>query len=150
MDILAVQETLQRDTYLLDFREMGNEERIVQVKEMKLALEAELQEMLDEVGWKPWASSRFVNAEAMRGELIDALHFLLNLMILAGFRDWEEVEAAYLKKRNINAQRQEDGYDGVSGKCPACRRALDDGATRCKILGDSIVCQEYGPVRIVK
>ena len=29
-------------------------------------------------------------------------------------------------KRAKNAQRQLDGYDGVSTKCPKCGRALDD------------------------
>ena len=41
-----------------------------------------------------------------------------------------EKNAERLKK---NAKRQEEGYDGVSTKCPGCHRALDDDAVLCTV-----------------
>lgn len=95
-----------------------------------LALEDELHELLAETGWKPWAKSKHINLEAARGEAIDALHFLLNLFLVLGM-DADDVLERYLAKRQKNQKRQEADYDGVSTKCPGCKRALDDDAVEC-------------------
>lgn len=95
-----------------------------------VALTDELHELLGETGWKPWATKRFVNLEAARGESIDALHFLMNIFLVLGM-DAEEVRQRYHAKHAKNAARQEAGYDGVSTKCPGCKRALDDEAVHC-------------------
>lgn len=125
-DLLESQATLQlRMPDGVDPRDMSTEEKALFIKDMVLALTDELHELLDEVGWKPWASSRHVNMEAAQGELIDALHFFLNLSLaldLDGFRIME----MYYAKNKKNKQRQEEGYDGVSSKCVVCHRALDD------------------------
>ena len=105
-------------------------ERIQFFKDMKLALESELQEMLDEMGWKPWASSRHFNADAVRGELVDVFHFFMNLWLAAGGTA-DDLFKAYLIKREKNLKRQQQGYDGVSTKCRVCHRALDDDAVNC-------------------
>lgn len=97
------------------------------------ALLHEMVEMETETGWKPWAKGRFVNLEAARGEWIDMLHFILNGALLLGLNDAEEILSRYLKKHDKNTKRQEDGYDGVSTKCPGCKRALDDDAVFCYI-----------------
>lgn len=93
----------------------------------------ELHELLGEIGWKPWAKSRHINLEAARGEWIDALHFMLNLALVLGLDDSDEIMRRYLAKREKNAKRQEEGYDGVSTKCPGCGRALDDEAVECGV-----------------
>lgn len=91
----------------------------------------ELGEALDEVGWKTWAHPRgWVNREAFLRELIDAGHFLANLAIAVNCTD-EEWERLYREKQAVNLKRQQDGYDGVSGKCPQCHKAYDDPSTRC-------------------
>lgn len=95
-----------------------------------LALEDELHELLGETGWKPWAKSKHINLEAARGEAIDALHFLLNLFLVLGM-DADDVLERYLAKRAKNQKRQEENYDGVTTKCPVCKRALDDDAVAC-------------------
>lgn len=100
----------------------------------------ELHELLGEIGWKPWAKSRHINLEAARGEWIDALHFMLNLALVLGM-DGEMIKALYDGKHAKNAKRQEEGYDGVSTKCPGCKRALDDNAVQCgfnKAMGENI------------
>lgn len=135
---LYEQNELQINTYGLDFGTMSDEEKIEQIKVNVLALTDELHEALAEVGWKPWASSRHINTEALRGELIDAYHFLMNLMLLAGMDD-AMVARAYREKHERNKQRQADGYDGMADKCPVCNRALDDVLAH---LGDAVPAKQ--------
>jgi hypothetical protein len=89
-----------------------------------LALNDELHEALAETGWKPWASSNHFNRVEYTRELVDALHFLLNLMLVAGYEP-HEIVSMYLYKSQKNARRQENGYDGIQDKCPSCRREVD-------------------------
>lgn len=104
--------------------------RIDEFKDMVMALQDELHEALGEIGWKNWSTSRHFNVEAVQGELVDAFCFLMSLMLLAGL-DAPTLYAKYQAKMRINHKRQEDGYDGISTKCPSCRRAYDDPAVRC-------------------
>lgn len=91
------------------------------------ALVAEASELLAEFGWKPWAQPRgWVNRESALKEAVDIGHFLANILCAIGVTD-EEWERAYRAKQEVNRQRQRDGYDGVTGKCPKCRRSYDDG-----------------------
>lgn len=125
---------LQRDTYGIDYFNMTDEERIHHFKEMLHAFNDEMHEALGEMGWKPWASSRHFNTPAVQGELVDAWHFFMNLMLIAKMTPLDLYEK-YDAKRRKNMQRQADGYDGVSTKCPKCRRALDDDAVNCHYQG---------------
>jgi len=129
-DALAAQIELQKNAYKKDITKLDPEERAEFIRWNVLALEDELHEALAETGWKPWATSRHLNREAYKGELVDALHFFMNLMALADISA-DELLAGYQVKREKNAKRQEDGYDGVSEKCPFCKRALDDDAVNC-------------------
>jgi dimeric dUTPase (all-alpha-NTP-PPase superfamily) len=121
---------LQTRSFGVDPFNLSDEAKVQYIKDMTLALEDELHEALAEVGWKPWATSRHVNDRAFGGELVDALHFLVNLFLAIGWSS-DEVVQAYLLKAQKNADRQASGYDGVSGKCPRCHRALDDDAVSC-------------------
>lgn len=103
------------------------------------AVEDELHEAMQEVGWKPWATNRSISEEAFLREMVDAFHFFMN-MLLCALPDSPEVIAdkftkAYLTKNAINAQRQQEGYDGVSMKCPICHREL---------IGKPAMCPEHG------
>ena len=100
------------------------------IKNNILATLDELHEGLAEVGWKPWASSKHINRDALKGELVDVLHFYINLLGVIGVTP-DELFEAYFNKAAKNKKRQEDGYDGVSTKCPGCKRALDDDAVEC-------------------
>lgn len=95
------------------------------------ALTVELGEFMQEVGWKDWAAPRgWVNRRAAVGELVDAAHFLANVLCALDVTDneWEEL---YRLKQEVNRQRQRAGYDGRTGKCPVCRRSYDDAAVDC-------------------
>jgi hypothetical protein len=109
-------------------QDFEGEEQIRFIVDMSYALEDEIHEMTNAVGWKPWATDRRVDAEEMRGELIDQLHFFLNLWMTTFPPGTHPAEMAavldkmYIVKNNRNAQRMAEGYDGVTGKCPQCRR----------------------------
>lgn len=148
IELFELQHDLQTETYGYNFQQMTPVERVQYVKDMKLALEAELQEVLDETTWKPWVhvplrGSRWVNRDAYVGELVDVLHFFINMLLVLGDDPKElaiEVADRYLRKHDINRQRQENGYDGVSMKCHSCGRALDDPGVGCWRRGDQGFC----------
>lgn len=124
---------LQTAAYSKDLTAIANDggEALAQeIKDNILGLEDELHEALGEVGWKPWATARHINKEAYLSELVDALHFLVNLYALGG-GDAVDMFNRYLKKNKRNRERQLEGYDGLKGKCPGCHRALDDPAVEC-------------------
>lgn len=129
-DALEAQHQLQINSYGKDPASLTGEERAEFIRWNILAAEDELHEALAEVGWKPWATSRPLNYGAFKGELVDAFHFFMNLMLVAGITA-DEFLTAYQVKREKNAKRQIEGYDGVTGKCKDCGRALDDAAVEC-------------------
>lgn len=93
------------------------------------ALIDEISEAMQEVGWKPWATSRHINKEAFLKEMVDAFHFFMNLLIcgtqgLPSSIIADTFTRLYLEKNAENARRQVEGYDGVEEKCPHCRRDL--------------------------
>lgn len=130
--LLAHQGEAQRNVYHVDPAALPLKERVEYIRWNVLALEDELHEMLAETSWKPWAKADYINDDKATNELIDALHFLLNLFLaLAPEGQGPDALAVdifrrYERKRAINAQRQRTGYDGVDSKCPGCKRALDD------------------------
>lgn len=128
--LLKAQRDLQIKMGQADPMKMNEEERALFIKDMVLASTDELHELLAEVGWKPWATSRHVNRDAAVGELIDLLHFVLNIGLALNVTG-EELYLKYMAKRQKNIKRQEEGYDGVTTKCPGCGRALDDDAVKC-------------------
>lgn len=113
------------------------EERMAAIRENVLACTDELHEAMDETGWKPWATSNHINVEAFHSEMVDAWHFFMNLMLHSGMTS-DDLYQGYVKKNAINIKRQADGYDGVSTKCPACKRAYDDEAVKCYPAGTPV------------
>lgn len=129
-DALNAQLELQVKSFGADPRGLSDEDLLEWIRWNVLALEDELHEALAETGWKPWAKSKHVARDAFVSELVDAFHFLMNLM-LAVDCDADEFLSKYADKRGLNAKRQAEGYDGIAGKCPKCKRALDDAAVLC-------------------
>lgn len=129
MDMLKLAMNLQRElqtkTYGKDIMDLPVDERIVEFRTHLLALEDELHEALAEMSWKPWAKAEYFNEKEVKGELVDAFHFFMNLCLIAGM-DADELFARYCAKRDVNIKRQEDGYDGVSTKDPVTKKALDE------------------------
>lgn len=130
--LLQHQGDAQRNVYNIDPAALPLKERVEYIRWNVLALTDELHEMLAETSWKPWAKADYVNADKATNELIDALHFLMNLFLALAPEGTRpdtlavDIFNRYERKRAINAQRQRVGYDGVDTKCPGCKRALDD------------------------
>lgn len=93
------------------------------------ALVIELGEMMAEYpSWKPWVVNRgqTMNREQFIAEMVDALHFVGNILAAVGCDD-REFTAAYTLKMGRNAARMASQvYDGVSDKCPKCKRELHE------------------------
>ena len=116
------------------------ERRADYVRTSTLAMIAEIIEALNEIGWKPWATNRDYDAAKVISELVDAWHFMMNVMLASGIKPETLASAffdAYVAKSERNAQRQIAGYDGVTEKCPHCHRALDDvGVIKHRVLDE--------------
>lgn len=122
--------------------EFDQNRKVEFLKNNILASLDELHEALAEIGWKPWASSRHINRDAVKGEMVDVLHFFINILGAIEVTPQELIDA-YFVKADKNKKRQEDGYDGVSTKCPNCHRALDDDAVGCAIVPPSLYEQGW-------
>ena len=123
-EIFFEQTDLQK-MYGFDPKKMTTESAIEYIRWNSVALMSELGEMMGEVGWKPWATSKHINRAAFVGEGVDALKFLLNMLLAVGVTP-EELHRKFMDKSLVNRIRQEAGYDGVTGKCDHCGRAQDE------------------------
>lgn len=74
------------------------------------ALQVELAEVLQELNWKPWKQTRKpVDMVKLKDELIDCLHFMLELLIIVGITA-DEAYKLYWQKMQVNLTRQAKGY----------------------------------------
>lgn len=142
-DRLDVMLRTQRDLQLMfnggkAIEDFSPAEKMQAFRDNMMALFNELNEALDETGWKPWATSNHLNTEAFHSEMVDAWHFFMNLMLHSGMTP-DDLYVGYLDKQLKNRKRQADGYDGVTTKCPSCKRAYDDDAVKCTPGGDTEV-----------
>jgi len=81
----------------------------------ELALRQESAEAVNSLNWKWWKKDE-EDWDNIKVELVDMLHFWVSMCTVAGITA-EEVEALYLKKNQLNHQRQEEGYqDGTYEK----------------------------------
>ena len=80
-------------------------------KECVLAMVSELVEILGCVNWKAWKRQRLdlPNVPALREELVDVFHFLVNLFLLWGMTP-DDVLTLFEEKHNVNVARQKEGY----------------------------------------
>lgn len=109
-----------------NYNDMSTEELVEYLKGQVMALQAETIEALDEMSWKPWThGEKFVNREAMSGELADILCFLVNIALGVGLTA-NDFYRYHQEKALRNIKRQEDKYDGVADKCPGCKRDIND------------------------
>ena len=73
------------------------------------AMSQELAELTDSVPWKWWAKYQQFDLQNARVEVVDMLHFLISLAQVLGMSA-DDVYAAYVKKNQVNLQRQDSGY----------------------------------------
>jgi dimeric dUTPase (all-alpha-NTP-PPase superfamily) len=88
---------------------MTDEDRIKWVLNYCRAMSQEVAELTDSVPWKWWARYQKLDLQNARVEVVDLFHFLISLAQVLGMSA-DDVFEAYVKKNEINFQRQENGY----------------------------------------
>ena len=88
---------------------MSDEEKTKWVLNYCRAMSQELAELTDSVPWKWWARYQNFDEQNARVEVVDLFHFLISLAQVLGMSA-DDVFNAYVKKNEVNFQRQETGY----------------------------------------
>ena len=70
-----------------------------------LAMVSELSEVLDEVNFKWWKNKKPIDDEALKGEIVDILHFFVSMCLRSGMSA-DELFEKYLAKNKENFDRQ--------------------------------------------
>ena len=73
------------------------------------AMQQEIAELVDSVPWKWWAKYQKFDEQNARVEVVDLFHFLVSLAQTLGMSA-DDVYQAYVKKNQVNFQRQDTGY----------------------------------------
>lgn len=88
---------------------MSDEEKTKWVLNYCRAMSQEIAELTDSVPWKWWARYQKFDEQNARVEVVDLFHFLISLAQVLGLSA-DDVFNAYVKKNQVNFQRQETGY----------------------------------------
>lgn len=157
--MVNLQRALQANSFIgQDPATLKIDDKIRYIKDMILGLEDELHEVMGEMSWKPWTvGEKSINADGVKKELVDAWHFLMNIMVAVDMSG-DELYKMYMKKRAVNEARMESGtYDGKSTKCPGCKRALEDVTLQDIKLPNSDItdivfcqCGEHIPLEVAR
>lgn len=89
--------------------DLSAEQKQQLTKEHVLAGIVEATEVLDQVNWKPWKAAKQVNKPHLQEEVVDLMHFTMNLVVL-WFDSWDEFMQMYRIKNDENHRRQDRGY----------------------------------------
>lgn len=97
---------LQREAYQTDPPALRGEERAEYLRWNVLAADDELHEFLNETHWKPWGKNQGELKDRGKAveELVDALHFVANLLCALEVTD-AELSQLYEAKMYVNRQR---------------------------------------------
>ena len=87
------------------------------MQKQTLAMLSELSEVLDEVNFKWWKNPKTVDEEAIKGELVDILHFFVSMCLVYDMSA-KELFDMYLDKNKENFDRQngltdKEGYAAI-------------------------------------
>ncbi len=87
----------------------SEEEKAKWILNYTRAMQQEMAELVDSVPWKWWAKYQKFDEQNARVEVVDLFHFLISLAQTLGMSA-EDVFQAYVKKNQVNLQRQDTGY----------------------------------------
>lgn len=86
------------------------------INQMAIAMQEEIIEVIRETAYKNpdfvpfgWKKTQLGDPEKFKEELVDLLHFFVNMCIISGMGP-QELCARYLAKNKINHTRQDSGY----------------------------------------
>mgnify|MGYP003152002322 CR=1 FL=1 len=114
--IFKHQKELQEKLGIYD--KIGKDDKLKQqyINQMILALHEEATEIMRETCYKNpeympfgWKKGQKFNNENFKDEIIDIIHFVMNLCIISGM-DSDEIYNRYIGKQQKNIERQRDGY----------------------------------------
>ncbi len=100
--IFDMQQSLDND--IVERRNLSYPKEVWMQKEV-LAMISELSEVLDEVNFKWWKNSKPIDDAALKGELVDVLHFFVSMCLKSGM-DADELFELYRAKNQENFDRQ--------------------------------------------
>lgn len=109
--IFETQEKLQR-VLGHDVQKMSTEDAVGYIAWNNHAMMVESGEMVSEIGFKPWATSRHINRKEFVEEGIDVMKFLLNQLLAVGVTPAEFLQV-FLTKTVVNHERADAGYTGL-------------------------------------
>ena len=87
----------------------SEEEKAKWILNYTRAMQQEIAELVDSVPWKWWAKYQKFDEQNARVEVVDLFHFLISLAQTLGMSA-DDVFQAYVKKNQVNLQRQDSGY----------------------------------------
>ena len=93
----------------VNMKDMDDDERAKWILNYVRAMQQELAELTDSVPWKWWANYQALDKQNAKVEIVDLFHFLISLAQVMGMSA-EDIHEAYLKKNQVNHERQEKGY----------------------------------------
>ena len=88
---------------------MNQEEKVQWLLNYSRALQQENAELVDSVPWKWWAKYQKLDLQNARVEVVDMFHFLISMAQTLEMTALDVFEA-YLKKHQVNHDRQDEGY----------------------------------------
>jgi dimeric dUTPase (all-alpha-NTP-PPase superfamily) len=93
----------------VDTTAMSDEEKTKWLLNYSRAMSQEMAELIDSVPWKWWAKYQKFDEQNARVEVVDLFHFLISMAQVLGMSA-DDVFNAYIKKNQVNLQRQDSGY----------------------------------------
>ncbi|KKK72310.1 hypothetical protein LCGC14_2905150 [marine sediment metagenome] len=109
---------LDLQTKLGNIKKMNSSPQMKQqfINQMLLACHEEVTEIMRETAYKNpefmpfgWKKNQTFNNELFKEEIIDLIHFVMNLCIVADMKP-KEIYERYINKNKENHKRQEVGY----------------------------------------
>ena len=106
--IFEMQDTLNHRIGVVT-ENLSEKEKTKWVLNYTRAMQQEIAELIDSVPWKWWAKYQEFDEQNAKVEIIDLFHFLISLAQVMGMTP-DDVYNAYVKKNQVNHNRQESGY----------------------------------------
>ena len=106
--IFEMQDTLNQRIGVVT-ENLSEEEKTKWVLNYTRAMQQEIAELIDSVPWKWWAKYQEFDEQNAKVEIVDLFHFLISRAQVMGMTP-DDVYNAYVKKNQVNHNRQESGY----------------------------------------
>jgi dimeric dUTPase (all-alpha-NTP-PPase superfamily) len=107
-EIFKLQEELNKRIGVTT-KDMNEEEQAKWLLNYSRAMQQEMSELIDSVPWKWWAKYQEFDKQNAKVEVVDLFHFLVSMAQVLGM-EASDIYDAYLKKNQVNHDRQESGY----------------------------------------